>query len=80
MPEYTCPPVAPAGYRLLTDEHMDAVEHALMHNIRHLDKLLAPPVPCGPVWRDLEAQRAAAVAALTAINPRLAAIWTREVR
>lgn len=75
MPEYTCPPVAPAGCWLLADAHIDTIEHALMRRIADLEELLQ-------LYQDqiVSDQRDDLIAALTAINPGLAARWLKQVR
>lgn len=82
MTAYTPAPASPAGYRLVPEQHIDAIEHALMRRIRDLDTLLPGPVSWqgSQTCMGLIAQRDAAIAALRAINPTLAAIWTGEVR
>jgi hypothetical protein len=78
MATYIPAPACPLGYRLVPDEHINAIEHALMRRIRELESLLPDPLPEGLVYTELQAQRNAQIAALRAINPTLAALWTGE--
>lgn len=65
----------------MPDAHISAIEHALMRHIRHLDQMLpAGDLTRSPTYADLAAQRDASIAALAAINPTLAAIWSGEGR
>jgi hypothetical protein len=80
MSTYTPAPACPLGYRLVPDEHINAIEHALMRRIRELESLLPYPLPDGFVYAELQTQRNAQIDALRAINPTLAAIWAGEGR